>query len=192
MKRSATESRKRRNRAFEQTYPRIELDSKTKAFIKPDLGADEFGDYYTTHGHLVNSGQDQPTIVAQEDDEFHISAHDIPVPHGSTITDYDGIQMTINRLANAFLSSKNRLEWAATTIRQQELALHTKECFLADYEGRERPKPLKPIPFFEEVTETERMIMISKKLVDRFGMILVGVVAGGFGLFAFYQLLFAK
>lgn len=141
-----------------------------------------------TKSFFINSGL---SINSTEEREFQqISAHDVPVPPGSHITDYDGISATINRLTNAFLSAKNRLNWAGHTIRQQEIELHKKECFLADYENRERPKPLRPVPFYEEPTESKNVTIIYDDTIKLMGIIWAGITAGAFILMCLYKLIF--
>lgn len=151
--------------------------------------SDNSGEF--TKSFFINSGPPIDAHASIDDREFQqISAHDVPVPSGSFITDYDGISATINRLTNAFLSAKDRLNWAGHTIRQQEIELHKKECFLADYENRERPKPLRPVPFYEEPTESRNVTFIYDDTIKLMGIIWAGITAGAFILMCLYKLIF--
>lgn len=135
---------------------------------------------------IVNSGINYESTLTRE---LKISASDVPVMPGSALTDFDGLAFTINKLTAAAINARNRLEWSGETIRALEVALWQKECALARLEGRQTPPELPQVPFFESHTNPE-MIVVSKSVVNRGLMGLIGVVAGAFGLYCVGILLF--
>jgi hypothetical protein len=122
--------------------------------------------------------------------EFNVKGSDVPVAPGSWVTDYDGLLLTINKLTAACINAKQRLEWSGDTIRALEMALWEKETYIADLTGHERPPQLPKVPFFEYHTNPE-MIVVSKSVVNRAGMILVGLLSGGACLAMLWYLIFA-
>lgn len=148
-----------------------------------------------TKSFLINSGpQDtQEEFISTEEREFkNISTADTPVEWGSAVTDYDGIQSTINWASSAYVRVKAKLEWAVHTLRQMEKQLHQKDCQIAELRGLQAPKPLKTIPFIDEPTDPGTVILIQRKEVNRMGMIWVGAISGAFVLMCIYELMFGK
>lgn len=135
---------------------------------------------------LVNSGMRYESSLTRE---LKISANDVPIAPGSWLTDYDGIAHSINKLTSAAINARNRLEWAGNTIRMLEVALHQKEGAIAKLEGREAIHALPEAPFFDPQTNPE-MVVVSKSVVNRALMGLIGVVSGAFFLYCVGVLLF--
>lgn len=148
-----------------------------------------------TKSFIVNSAQDMPPL---NDGEYereikYINTKQIPVSHGSYLTDYDGIQMTINRCSQNFVEVRGRLEWSGSIIRALEMELWKKECLVAKYENREPPKKLPEVPFFDikyeddetnpgvyVMTQKAAIENLHKKLIDRISMIIIGLAISVF------------
>lgn len=135
---------------------------------------------------LVNSGMHYESTLTRE---LKISANDVPVAPGSWLSDYDGIAHTINKLTAAALNARERLSWCGDTIRSLEIMLWQKECHIAKLEGKEPPPQLAKVPFFDALTNPE-LTVITKPLINRLLMGLIGAVVGFFGLVCIVILLF--
>lgn len=144
--------------------------------------------------HLFSSPKIDDTLEREllEHTQDKISANDIPVPGGSELTNYDGIQMTIMRLSQAFMAARSRLEWCGMYMASQEKVIFEKEKQIAKLSGNPPPKALAKIPFFSEPTNPGVPIIITKPMINRFIMGLVGALAGGFVLVCIILLIFAK
>jgi len=186
MNRSKINTRQRRNKAFSLLNQPLPV-TIPEAPVKP-----EFQDTYTQMGYPVNHGlqYEEPLEDTMDRELNSISASDVPVPGGSYITDYDGIQLTISKLSMAFMNARSRLEWAGHTISTQEKALYEKERLLADIQGIKTPPRPPKAPFFTEPTNAGEIIMVTREVANRFGMIAVGTAAGSFFLFFLWKLFF--
>lgn len=154
----------------------------------PDLDEEP----YTKYGR-VNSARDMPRYEDTMDRELNnISVNQVPVPPGSYVTDYDGIQMTLARLSQAFIAVRTRLEWCGYTIRAQEIEIHEKKLQLSklDPKHHEMPDELRKVPFYDEPTVPGKLMMVTYSVVNRAGMIAAGIVSAAFMLMTFYKLLF--
>jgi hypothetical protein len=123
--------------------------------------------------------------------ELNINASDVPVMPGSYLSDYDGIAHTINKLTSATLNARERLSWCGEALREQELVLWQKDVQIANLKGIEPPKEPPPAPFFESETNPGETIVITKRVADRIGMLIIGAIAGGFVLLCVFFLIFS-
>ena len=182
--RSKPATKARRNKRW---IPQQKLHAQLQ-IINDDIFDDLSTKEPTYPEHNINSGlhKEESTLTK----ELRISANDIPVPRGGFVHDYDGLEMSISRLNSTFVNVRNRLDWAGTIIRSQEIALWEKDCALALLQGHDSPKKPPPIPYFEPHTDPGTVVMISKPIVNRALMGLIGVVSGAFFLYCVGVLLF--
>ena len=184
MTRTPSNTAKRRNKRW-KPVPALQPIDLTQALELPDDDSTREDTY--PDKQIVNSGPHgyESTLTR----ELKISVGDTPIAPGSWITDYDAIAHTVNKLTVAAVNAKNRLEWAGDTIRALEIALWEKEAHIAKLQGTEPPPSLPKVPFFDVETNPD-IVVISKSVVNRAGMILVGSIAGGIGLAMVAYLIF--
>jgi len=125
--------------------------------------------------HRLNVGVARPESTLTR--ELNISANDVPVPPGSFITDLDGIALTIGRLSQAFIAARDRLEWSGHTLVSQEKALWAKDVLIAKLQGIDPPPAPPKMPFFDEPTIPNRVLIADMKLVYRICAIVAVIAA---------------
>lgn len=184
--RSAVGTKKRRNKRF---APQKTLTLPIPSLESLELPSDDptREDTYPEKP-LVNSGMRYESTLTRE---LKISANDVPVMPGSYISDFDGIAHTINKLTSACTNARNRLSWCGQVLREQEIILWQKDVQIANLKGLPIPTEPPPAPFFETETNPGETIVITKRVADRIGMLVIGSIVGLFGLMCVLFLLFA-